>query len=101
MTKREKRWPIWKIAAATAGAAALAIALFGLSVFLGKAAGPATTNPSGQNAASTLPDLIVLLSTMVGVLTVLGLIWLGFRIREARLPVWERGQRRRRGRARR
>jgi hypothetical protein len=96
MTKPPDRWPIWKIAVTTAGCAAGAAALYGLSVLAESAVGEPPEGPYGRKPALTLPGFVMMLATGAGILSVLGIIWLVFRIREARMPAWKRPGRKKR-----
>lgn len=96
MSKRDRRWPIWKIATATGGCLATAGVLVWLSKLAERAAAPATTGPATPTPAMTFPTLLLMLALMAAILAVLGMIWLGMRIREAMKPPWERGGRKRR-----
>ena len=96
MTKRTGRWPIWKIAAATGGCAAAAAVLFWLSAVTDQAGGEQATDPLTRTPALTFSVFLMMMAIAVAILAVLGMIWLGFRIQEARTPVWERRGRRKR-----
>ena len=98
MTKRDERWPIWKIALAVAGCAAACALLLWLSAV---AATPETETAKGQEARMlTVPTLLQMLGAAIGMLTILGVVWLVSRIRESRIPVWERKKPRKRRRRR-
>jgi hypothetical protein len=92
MRKQPKRWPIWKIAVVTGGLAVVAIVLFWLSVLTERATSDLTTNPAGRTLALTPGGMIMMAGIVAGAFAVLGCIWLGFRIREALRPEWERGR---------
>ena len=98
MSKRGKRWPIWKIAVATGACFAGAVALFWLSVIMGKGADEQATDPTGQSALLTFPAFIMILGVAASMLAILCVVWLVLRIREARTPVWERGGKKRKRR---
>lgn len=96
MPRSAERWPIWKIATASAGCAAVAAALFWLSRLAEQLGTPTTTGPSTRTPALTLPSFIMMLALMAAILAVLSAVWLGFRIREARTPAWKRSRKKRR-----
>ncbi|MEW6197138.1 MAG: hypothetical protein AB1601_00525 [Planctomycetota bacterium] len=96
MTRREQRWPLWKIAAATGGCVAAGMVLIWLSRLAERAAAPPTTGPVTPVPAITFPTLLLMLALMAGILAILGLVWLGVRTREALKPPWERGGHKRR-----
>jgi hypothetical protein len=97
MTKPPERWPLWKIVAATLGCAAGGAVLLWLSALLGKAEGEPTADPLNRRSVLTLSGFVMMLGTAAMVLSVLGVVWLGYRIREARMPAWKRrGKKKRR-----
>lgn len=91
MGKRTTRWPIWKIALTAGGCAAAAVILFWLSVFMGTCV-PDETDPASQAQLLTFPGFIMVLGVAATMLSILCIIWLVVRIREARIPPWERGK---------
>ena len=97
MGKKSTRWPIWKIALAMGGCAAAAVALFWLSVFMGTVV-PDETDPASQSQFLTLPGFILVLGVAATMLAILCVIWLVVRIRESRIPPWERGKKKTRRR---
>jgi hypothetical protein len=97
MTKKADRWPLWKIVATTLGCAAVGAVLLWLSVLAGKAEGDPSANPLNRRSALTLSGFLMILGTAGLVLSFLGMVWLGYRIREARIPAWKRrGKKKRR-----
>lgn len=98
MTRRDQRWPIWKIALAVAGCASTCALLLWLSAV---AAPPETETAKGtETPVLTVPTFLQMSGAAVGMLTILGVIWLVSRIRESRIPVWERKKPRKRRRRR-
>jgi hypothetical protein len=94
MVRRDQRWPIWKIALAVAGCGSACALLLWLSTV---AAPPETESAEAQETAMlTVPIFLQMTGTAVGMLTILGVIWLVSRIRESRIPVWERKKPRKR-----
>ena len=96
MTKRSGRWPIWKIAAATGGCAAATALLFWLSALTNQTGGEQAADPLTRSPALTFSVFLMMMGVAVAILGVLGVIWLAFRIQEARKPVWERRGRKKR-----
>ena len=97
MSKHTTRWPIWRIAATTGGCAAVATLLFWVSAVTDQAGGEQTTDPLTRTPALSFSVFLMMMAIAVAILGVLGLVWLAFRIQEARTPVWERrGKKRRR-----
>lgn len=97
MTKPPERWALWKIVAVTLGCAAVAAVLLWLSAVLGEGEGGPTEGSWPGRPALTGSGFLMMLGAGALVLTTLGLIWLGFRINEARKPPWKRrGKKRRR-----
>ena len=90
MSKKRTRWPIWKIALATVGCAVVSPVLFWLAAFAEKTLGEQSTDPLAQSPVLTLSGLAMMLAIAVGMLGVLGLIWLGARIHDARIPAWKK-----------
>jgi protein-S-isoprenylcysteine O-methyltransferase Ste14 len=95
MGRKFTRWPIWKIAVSTAACAAGAVALFWLSVVMGALGGEQTRDPT-QPQMLALPTFIMILGVATAMLAILGAVWLGVRIQEARTPPWKRGKKSRR-----
>ena len=97
MSKPPPRWPTWKIAvSATAGLAAAA-GLLWLS-FVVAVPPPEADVPQSQ-PLMTLSTLLLMLSVALLLLAALALGWLVYRIRDDRIPAWEkrdRGKRKRR-----
>ncbi len=93
---KSTRWPIWKIAAAAAGCAAMAVILFVLSVYLEKLVGESEPAFGGGRQLLSLPAFIMILGVVAVMLCVLSTLWLGLRVRESRIPPWERGRKKRR-----
>ena len=97
MNKHNQRWSIWKIAAATAGGAVVTILLFWGALLTGRVGPAAATSAPRPTGAMTLPGLLIMLAMLAALLTVLGIVWLVARIREARMPAWKRrGKKKRR-----
>ena len=92
---KSTRWPIWKIAVTTACCAAAAIVLFILSFLLEDVGGSTETDVVGQQQLLSLPLFILILGVVAVLLCVLCALWLGSRIRESRIPPWERGRKKR------
>ena len=96
MTKRAERWPLWKIVAAALGCAAVGGVLLWLSALAGKAEGDPLADPSKPRSALSLSGFLMILGTGGVVLSVLSVIWLGYRIYLARVPAWTRSGRKKR-----
>lgn len=96
MSKQAKRWPIWKIALATGGCAVVAAVLFWLSALVEGVSGEQTTTPIRRSPALTVSSFVMMLAVGAVIFGVLGVIWLAFRIREARMPAWDRRAKKRR-----
>jgi hypothetical protein len=97
MTKKAERWPLWKIVAATLGCAAGGGVLLWLSALLGKTEGEQPGSPLPRPPALTFSGFLMMVGVAGMVLAALGLVWLGFRVREAWTPAWKRrGKKRRR-----
>lgn len=89
------RWPMWKIAVAAAGSAVAAVILFVLSALLeGVGAQPESDAVEPQQLMS-FPAFILILGVVAVMLCVLSTVWLGVRVRESRIPPWERGRKKR------
>lgn len=96
MGKRTKRWPIWKIATATAACGLAAPALFLLSRYVEKTIDEPAGGPTGQEPVLTVSSVVIILAMAALVLAVLGVVWLVARIRDARTPAWKKELKRRR-----
>ena len=96
MTKRVKRWPIWKIALATVGCWVSAALLFWLSLLADRIAPAGSANSDSPPAVFTLPTFVSMVAMAVSLLGALGLIWLILRIRDARIPAWKKRDRKKR-----
>ena len=97
MARQRKRWSTWKIVVAAVGCAVLAGVLFWLSALMERTLGEPSGGPSAQPSVVTIPSFIMILAVTAVILSVLGLVWLVLRIRDARIPVWEkRGKKKRR-----
>jgi hypothetical protein len=96
MTKRAKRWPIWKIALGTAGCGVGAVLLFWLSLLAERLAPAGSANSNSPAAVFTLPAFVAMMAIAASLLCVLGLIWLILRIRDARIPAWKKRERKKR-----
>ncbi|MCP4593607.1 MAG: hypothetical protein GY842_22960 [bacterium] len=92
MTKPASRWPIWKVAVATGLAVVISAALFVLSGYL-ESLGLEEPNDPVQRGVLGLPGFVLVLGMGMSILSVIGFIWLGLRIHEARTPPWERKKR--------
>ena len=86
MSKPPQRWPLWKIAAGTAGCAVASGALIWLSRYMERPG----TGDAARTGTMTPAAFLLMVGVMSGILTVLGAIWLVLRVREARKPAWER-----------
>ena len=98
MAKRDQRWPIWKIATTAAGLVAAAVLLFVLSTLAGEP--EVLDDDSAQPPLLTVSTFLIMLGTGLSMLAALSIGWLIWRIRESRIPVWERKKPRRRRRKR-
>ena len=97
MSKPPERWPLWKIVAATLACAAVGVVLLWVSALVGGTEGEQSASPLPGRPTLTFSGFLMMVAMAAIVLGVLGVIWLGFRIREARLPAWKRrGKKRRR-----
>ena len=90
MAKRPKRWPMWKIAVAIAVCALVSPLLFWLAALTERDPGDQTTTPLTRAPALTLSSLLMMLGIAVGMLGVLGVIWLVLRFRDSRIPAWKK-----------
>ena len=89
MSRKPKRWPIWKIAVTTAVCAVSCPVLFWLST-LAETTGDQTPDSTARTAVITLPTVVMMFGMIAGMLAVLSLIWLILRIRDARIPAWKK-----------
>lgn len=96
MSKRAKRWPIWKIAVTTVGCALLSAVFFWLSPVANEAVGDHSPDPYSRAPVLTLATLSTMLAVMAAMLTLLGIIWLVARIRDSRIPAWKKRDKKRR-----
>lgn len=82
--------PIWKIVAAVVGCVVVAPALFiGATVIERRFTG--TGDPAtGVQPVFTLPGLMMLMGAAVGILGILSIVWLGYRIYDDRIPTWKK-----------
>ena len=99
MSKRTQRWPIWKIAVTALGCAIVAGALFWLSFVLT----PPETRTQDESASQTLmtvPAFLLMRAAAVSMLAVLAIGWLVYRLYDARIPAWQKKDRRKRRRRR-
>jgi hypothetical protein len=96
MTKPPERWPLWKIVAATLACAAIAAVLLWLSALVGETEGERAAAPGSRTRGLTFSGFLMMPGVAAAVLSVLGVVWLGFRIREARTPAWKRRAKKRR-----
>ncbi|MCK4661189.1 MAG: hypothetical protein KAV82_16840 [Phycisphaerae bacterium] len=91
MSKRSKRWPIWKIAAAGILCVLVAGGLFWLSSAMKSLdqedGGEADNSPSG---ILELPGFVQILGMGLLMIAMVFFVWLGLRVKEARTPPWER-----------
>ena len=96
MAKQDQRWPMWKIATAVVGLVAGAVLLFVLSTFVEEPEVP--DNGSAGPPLLTVPTFLIMLGVGLSMLAALSIGWLIWRIRESRIPIWERKKPRRRKR---
>ncbi|MBU0637412.1 MAG: hypothetical protein KKB50_00990 [Planctomycetes bacterium] len=96
MARREKRWRIWKIGLATAGCLAATLILFWVSTLVEDDGANQPPGPMQRSSSLTVAGFMVMIAAIAAALTLLCLIWLALRIREARLPAWERGRKKKR-----
>lgn len=96
MTKPPDRWPLWKIVVATLGCAAVGIVLLWLSALVSGAEGEPPVSPGRRTRGLTFSGFLMMPGVAAAVLSLLGVVWLGFRIREARTPAWKRWAKKRR-----
>jgi len=100
MSKNSAKWPMWKIILALVACAVSSVGLFVASrVVKPEVQGDIPVDPSAQSIV-TASTLLLMLSTMAGVLTVLCVVWVVFRVRDARIPPWEKNKKRPRRRRR-
>ena len=96
MGKKVKRWPMWRFAAGAVVCAAGSVFLLWLSVFTERATVVPGAAPDTPKSALSLPTLIMAFGVGALILSVLCVVWLVMRIRDARIPPWERGRKKRR-----
>jgi hypothetical protein len=89
MSKPPRRWSIWKVAGSTMLCFMIAGVLFCLSYYMHRLGGETTTQPEAEGVL-TFPGFVMVLGLGVSMLGIICCIWLGFRIKEARTPPWER-----------
>jgi hypothetical protein len=99
MAKRDDRWQIWKIALTAAACAVVSVVMFWLSTVAEPA--EVVTDENEPVPLLTVPSFLQMLGAAVAILTILAVVWLVYRIRESRIPVWERKKPRKRRRRRR
>ncbi|UCE62251.1 MAG: hypothetical protein JSU63_11165 [Phycisphaerales bacterium] len=90
MTKKAKRWPIWKIAVSTSTCLVVSPLLFWLSGLAEEAIDQQTADPAQGNPVVTVSSLVTMLGMVAAMLGILGIIWLVVRIRDARTPAWKK-----------
>ncbi len=90
-SKKSKRWPKWKIVVSFACCTATSILLY-LAGFMVEGQETADIDSTTQPLLD-FATLLLMFSTVAGLLAVLCLIWLIYRIRLSRIPPWERGKR--------
>ena len=96
MGKRAKRWPVWKIAAATLACGVTSPALFWLATYAEKAIDEQASDPTGRAPILTVSSLVTVAAIGAGIAAVLGFIWLVVRIRDERTPAWKKKIKKRR-----
>ena len=97
---KSTKWSMWKIILALVACAVSSVGLFIASrVVEPQIQSDVPIDPSTQSII-TASSLLLMFSTMAGILTVLCAIWIGFRVRDARIPLWEKNKKRTRGRKR-
>ena len=94
MKKQAKRWPIWKIAVTDAGCAAAAVVLFWLSSWIYKSDVEQESGPFGRNPTLSVSNILMAVGVVATALCLLGVVWLAIRIRESRIPAWEKPRKR-------
>jgi hypothetical protein len=100
MKKQKKRWPIWKIGLATGGCALGSLLVFTAAVIVDRAVSVGGDDPTARKPVMDLPGVLAALGMAFGMLAVLGIIWLVYRIRSDRIPVWEKKVKKKRGKKR-
>jgi hypothetical protein len=90
MAKQTDRWPRWKIVIATVGCAAAGGALVWVAHLVRNVEGEPGAGPFRRSPALTLSGVLMMLAIGAMILGLLGAVWLGYRIWEARTPAWKR-----------
>ena len=97
MKKKNTRWSNLKIFLGTLACALIAPGLFWLGSYVDAALETASRDPSSPTPALRPSSLLTMLGVAGVLLSLLGVIWLIARIRDARTPAWEkRGKKKRR-----
>jgi hypothetical protein len=89
MGKPPKRWPMWKIGGSGGLCVVAAVVSFWLSGYLRHLGGDEAV-PTGSNNIMAIPSFAIILGMTASMLGLFCFGWLGWRIKEARTPVWER-----------
>ena len=87
---------MWRIAALSAGCAVVSAALVWLSRITEGPAAEQAADSQTRSAALSLSGFILLFGIATGLGAVLCAVWLAFRIRDARIPAWEKRGRKKR-----
>ncbi len=90
MTKKVKRWAIWKIAVSTTACLVVSPLLFWLSGLAAEAIDKETVDPTRGSPVVTFSSLFTMLGMVAAMLGILGIVWLVVRIRDARTPAWKK-----------
>jgi hypothetical protein len=90
MAKRSKRWPIWKIAAATAACGVACPVLLWLSTVVDEWLKQPSAPGGSRTSPMSVSSVLMMLAVAAALLAVLSAIWLVARIRDARTPDWKR-----------
>ncbi len=90
MSKKVKRWAIWQIVAAIVGCAVAAPALFWVSTLLDVDTGEQPADPLAPAPIMTISSLVTMLAMFATLLGILAIVWLVVRIRNDRIPAWEK-----------
>lgn len=96
MTRRDKRWPIWKIATGAAALALIAAGLFWGAALASGTIDEQTSNPTQRSPQMTVSSFLLMLALICVILWAILTGWLVLRVREALTPAWKRGGKRRR-----
>jgi F0F1-type ATP synthase membrane subunit c/vacuolar-type H+-ATPase subunit K len=94
MKKQKKRWPIWKIGLATGGCALGSVLVFTAAVIVDRAVSAGGDDPTARRSVMDLPGVLAAFGMALGMLAVLGIVWLVYRIRSDRIPAWEKNVKR-------